>query len=145
MQELKNLDLRTDPQAKTYVKNEIVAVEFASTAGELMSREGPNRFQPDDAIVTGSTGDRWCVSRVRFDAKYVAIAPTIDGTNGNYRNRPIPVLAKQMREPFSLARSAGGDVLRGASGDWVVQYAEGDYGVVEQKRFSSVYVRLNQD
>lgn len=143
MQELKNIDLRTDAQSATYIKNEIVTVEFATAAGELMSREGPNRYQPGDAIVTGSTGDRWCVSRARFDAKYAALVPTLAGADGSYRNRPIPVLAKQMREPFSLARSQGGDILHGTAGDWVVQYGEGDYGAVEQQRFASVYVRVN--
>lgn len=145
MRELKNLDLRTDAQSAAYIKNETVTVEFAVVAGELMSREGPNRYQPADAIVTGSTGDRWCVSRARFDAKYIALAPTIDGADGRYRNKPVPVLAKQMREPFSLARSQGGDILHGTAGDWVVQYGEGDYGVVERKRFASVYVSLGVD
>lgn len=139
MQELKNIDLRTDPRGAPYIKNETVAVEFAIMAGELMSREGTNRYRPGDAIVTGVTGDRWVVSRARFDAKYLALAPTVDGTAGRYRNRPIPVLARQMHEPFALARSSGGDVLRGEPGDWVVQYAEGDYGVVAQERFRSVY------
>jgi hypothetical protein len=141
MLQLDNIELRGDPCSAYYVKNEIVAVEFALVDGELMSREGPNRYRPDDAIVTGSTGDRWCVSRDRFDAKYEAVAPTLFGQTGNYRNKPIPILAKQMHEPFSVARSDGGDVLRGESGDWVVQYAPGDYGLVEQGRFAAVYRR----
>lgn len=136
---LQNIELRNDAQAHPYIKNETVAVEFATAAGELMSREGPNRYLPNDAIVTGSTGDRWCVSRARFAAKYEAVAPTLFGESGAYRNKPIPVLAKQMTEAFTLARSSGGDVLRGGSGDWILQYAPGDYGVVEQARFASVY------
>jgi hypothetical protein len=40
---------------------------------------------------------------------------------------------------FSVSRSAGGDVLRGASGDWLVQYAPGDHGIVERTRFERVY------
>jgi PGDYG protein len=140
MLHLQNLDLRNDADSAYYLKNEIVAVEFAKTAGELMSREGPNRYLPNDAIVTGSTGDRWCVSRDRFDAKYEALAPTKFGEAGAYRNKPIPVLAKRMDEAFSLARSNGGDVLRGTAGDWVLQYGPGDYGVVESSRFQKVYV-----
>jgi uncharacterized protein (DUF2237 family) len=143
MSELKNIDLRNDAQSQHYLKNETVTVEFASIAGELMSREGPNRFLPNDAIVTGSTGDRWCVSRERFEAKYEAIEPTAFGFPGHYRNKPIPVLAKQMTEVFSIARSSGGDILRGKRGDWLLQYAPGDYGVVEKARFESVYTRQN--
>ena len=71
---LSNLDLDTDPAALRVVKDEAVAVEFAAAAGELMSLEGPNRYQPGDAIVTGATGERWVVSRERFDAKYRAEA-----------------------------------------------------------------------
>ena len=51
----------------------------------------------------------------------------------------MPVLAKQMRERFSIARSAGGDVLRGEAGDWLLQYAPGDYGIAEDARFRRVY------
>lgn len=141
MIELKNLDLRSDAAAKHVVKDETVAVEFASDDGELMSLEGPNRYARADALITGSTGDRWVVSRDRFDAKYVpADAALAHGEPGAYRNRPAVLLARQMNEAFSLARSAaGGDVLRGTAGDWVMQYAPGDYGVVQAARFAKVY------
>ena len=141
MIELKNLDLRSDAAAQRVVKDETVTVEFAGGEGELMSLEGPNRYARGDALITGSTGERWVVSRDRFDAKYVpAEAALIHGEPGPYRNRPAVVLARQMNEPFSLARSAaGGDVLRGTAGDWVMQYAPGDYGVVQAARFAKVY------
>ncbi|MBW8834625.1 MAG: PGDYG domain-containing protein [Paraburkholderia graminis] len=141
MNHLKNLDLSQDPAARRVVKDETVNVEFAATQGELMSLEGPNRYLPGDALITGSTGDRWVVSRERFDAKYVpADAALTHGEPGAYRNRPAVVLAKEMHEAFSLARSAnGGDVLRGAAGDWIMQYAPGDYGVVQAARFAKVY------
>jgi len=141
MNDLKNFDLRDDPAARRVVKDETVNVEFAATHGELMSLEGPNRYLPGDALITGSTGDRWVVSRERFDAKYVpADAAHMHGEAGAYRNRPAVVLAKQMNDAFSLARSAtGGDVLRGAAGDWIMQYAPGDYGVVQAARFAKVY------
>ncbi|WP_027803397.1 PGDYG domain-containing protein [Paraburkholderia dilworthii] len=141
MNHLDNLDLRHDAAARRVVKDETVNVEFAATQGELMSLEGPNRYLPGDALITGSTGERWVVSRERFDAKYVpADAALTHGEAGAYRNRPAVVLAKQMSEAFSLARSAnGGDVLRGAAGDWIMQYAPGDYGVVQAARFAKVY------
>jgi len=49
------------------------------------------------------------------------------------------VLAKRMGEAFSIARSEAGDVLHGEAGDWVMQYAPGDYGVVKAARFAKVY------
>ena len=139
MLELKNIDLTRDAAAAVFVKNEVVDVVFAAAAGELISREGPNRFQPGDALITGSTGDRWSVSRSRFDAKYVPVAPVEAGADGRYRSRPVPVLARQMAEAFTLARSSGGDVLQGSAQDWVLQYAPGDFGIVENARFQRVY------
>lgn len=146
MIELRNIDLRTDAAARRVVKDETVTVNFADRDGELMSLEGPNRYVSGDALVTGSTGDRWVVSRERFDAKYVPARDGLaHGVAGPYRNRPAIVLAKRMDEAFSLARSAGGgDVLNGTAGDWIMQYAPGDYGVVQAARFAKVY-RLARD
>ena len=142
MLELKNIDLRTDPDAALYVKNEIVQVCFAKSDGELISQEGLNRYTAGDAMITGSTGNRWTVSRDRFDARYEPVAPVTAGGDGAYRNKPIPVLAKQLHEPFSIDRSAGGDRLRGGAGDWLLQYGPRDFGIVEKKRFEQIYRRV---
>ena len=139
MLELTNIDLTRDDSAALYVKDEAVDVVFANSAGDLISREGPNRFEAGDALITGSTGDRWSVSRSRFDAKYLPVAPAQAGEEGRYRARPLPVLAKQMAEAFGLARSPGGDVLQGLAQDWLLQYAPGDFGIVENARFQRVY------
>jgi PGDYG protein len=139
------IDLTSDPQAAPHIKNEVVQVRFAEMEGELMSREGPNRYTTGDALITGSTGDQWCVSRNRFDQKYSPVSPLEHGIAGQYRNCPLPVLAKQMLQAFTAARSTGGDILSGAAGDWLVQYAPGDYGVVESTRFKSVYRPYNRD
>lgn len=138
MLKLDNLDLRTDSAATAFVKTEVVQVIFATGQGELISREGPNTYMTGDALITGSTGDRWSVSRNRFEAKYEPLAASM-GEDGAYRARPVPVLAKQIAEPFTIARSAGGDLLQGRAGDWLMQYAPGDYGVVENARFQQVY------
>jgi hypothetical protein len=61
------------------------------------------------------------------------------GEDGLYRNIATPVWALLMDQAFSIARSANGDVLNGAAGDWLLQYAPGDYGVVQQQRFARVY------
>ena len=143
MLHLENIDLAQDPAAGQYLKTEIVHVVFAQTPGELISLEGPNKYQIGDAIITGCTGDRWSVDRHRFDAKYQAVAPTIDGQNGDYTAKPMPVLAKQINEPFTAARSAGRDVLRGEAGDWLMQYGPGDYGVCGKSRFERVYKKVD--
>ena len=137
--EFNNPDLTTDPEAHQAVKDETVSAEFALRAGALVSAVGLNRYSPGDALITGSTGDRWCVSRDRFDAKYEPFSETIRGEAGLYRNRPLPVLARQIAVPFSVSRMAGGDVLLGNAGDWLLQYAPGDHGIVERTRFERVY------
>jgi hypothetical protein len=137
--ELDRPDLTADPDAQRCIKDELVAVEFATSAGALESEVGLNRYAVGDALITGPTGDRWCVSRDRFDTKYRPETPTAPGQAGKYRNRPLSVLAKRMPVAFSVRRSAGGDVLFGDAGDWLVQYAPGDHGVVAQARFARVY------
>ena len=133
-------DLSTDPLAAPYIKTEIVAVEFADTAGELISLEGPNCYDTGDALITGSTGTRWSVARDRFDAKYEALP----GEDSRYQAKPISVLARQMHEPFTAARSSGGDLLQGDAGDWLLQYGPGDFGVAKNKRFAQVYRKIEQ-
>lgn len=139
MLELKHIDLTQDCSAALFVKDEVVDVVFAKRAGELISREGPNRFEAGDALITGSTGDRWSVSRGRFDAKYLPVASAVAGEDGLYQAKPLPVRAKQMPEAFTLSRSTGGDVLRGLAHDWLLQYAPGEFGIVENSRFQKVY------
>ena len=136
---LENPDLSVDIAACRAVKDEVVSVEFAAAPGVLESAVGPNYYQAGDALLTGSTGDRWCVSRDRFDAKYRPEAPTRPGEPGSYRNRPVTILAKRMAVAFAVERSAGGDLLRGEAGDWLVQYAPGDHGIVAAARFDRVY------
>ena len=136
---LNAVDLNNDAVAAPFVKRETVQVTFAPAAGELLSREGPNRYAEGDALVTGSDGDLWSVSRNRFDARYEALSPLSHGDDGVYRSKPLPVLARQMTVAFTLARSAGGDLLRGKPGDWLLQYAPGDYGIVDRDKFARVY------
>ena len=143
MLHLDNIDLTQDAAAGRFIKTEIVQVMFAREPGELISLEGPNGYQTADAIITGCTGDRWSVDRHRFDAKYQAVAPTRDGQDGAYTARPVPVLARQINEPFTAARSAGRDVLHGEAGDWLMQYGPGDFGVCGKSRFERVYQRVD--
>jgi PGDYG protein len=138
-----NIDLVRDPLAHRYVKNEIVDVVFAREVGSIASREGANHYAIGDALITGSNGDKWSVTRDRFDAKYDAVTPLKHGEDGHYRNKPLPVCAKQIHEAFAIRRVAGGDLLHGKANDWLMQYAPGDYGIVDNEKFMRVYRLLN--
>jgi len=105
--ELNNPDLATDPTARRAVKDETVAVEFAVHADGLVSAVGLNRYLPGDALITGSTGDRWCVSRDRFDAKYDPLPGTVRGEAGF-----LP------ESPCYRARQAHGDAIQRCASCW---------------------------
>ena len=66
------------------------------------------------------------------------------GEDGRYQAKPIPVLARQMHEAFTAARSSGGDLLQGDAGDWLLQYAPGDFGIAKNERFAQVYRKIEQ-
>jgi len=137
--EFEAIDLRRDAHASCYVKDETVEVVFAHGAGSIASREGANLYGAGDALLTATGGDRWSVARERFDARYRPLPPLQHGADGAYRNLPLPVLARQIATAFSVRRRAGGDLLHGRAGDWLLQYAPGDWGIVANARFRQLY------
>jgi PGDYG protein len=133
-------DLRTDPAARSVRKRPIpVVVEIATTPGELQTLEGPVRFRAEDALITGVQGERWPVARERFDATYEAVPPTVPGASGLYLKRPVTVLARQMDKAFAVRVGYAADPLQGQPGDWLLQYAPGEYGVVSAAVFGQTY------
>jgi PGDYG protein len=137
------INLELDSAAAPYCKKEIVKVHFAIDAGILISRVGPNHYVAGDAIVDAVDGETWVVSRRRFDDKYLPMPPTLAGEAGSYEAKKMIVLAKQMADAFSIAREVSGDMLMGCSGDWLIQYAPGDFGVVLNQRFQRIYRRVD--
>jgi hypothetical protein len=135
-------DLRHDRAALSYVKHETVRVVFAVAAGSIASREGTNHYSAGDALITGSGGDSWSVSRERFDRRYLPLPPLAHGADGAYCSAPLPVLARQIADDFIVRRSAAGDLLRGRALDWLLQYAPGDWGIVEDAKFRRLYRRV---
>jgi hypothetical protein len=136
---LLDVALRSDPEARRATKDETVDVTFAGAPGAVTSEVGANRYSVGDALLRGATGDTWSVARATFDAKYDALPGTTPGSAGRYRNRPSIVYAKRMSTAFSIVRRPSGDRLDGAAGDWLVEYAPGDHGIVAAARFAAVY------
>jgi hypothetical protein len=139
--EFESIDLRHDRAAASYAKHESVQVVFALAEGRIASREGMNHYGAGDALVSGSGGDRWSVSRDRFDRRYQPLPPLAHGSDGAYRSLALPVLARQIPQAFTLRRSPTGDLLRGSAHDWLLQYAPGDWGIVEDAKFRRLYRR----
>ena len=101
-------------------------------------------YRPGDAILTGVEGEQWPIEREKFDASYEPVAPTCPGEDGRYVKKPISVWALQMDEPFFVTVSWSNDRLEGQAGDWLLQYGEGDYGVVKNSVFQKTYEVLEQ-
>ena len=134
------IDLRSDSAARRARKRPIaLRVEFAASAGTLLTREGTVAYAPGDALLSGTEGERWPVPRRRFDETYEPVAPLRPGKPGMYCKRPQVVWAKAMRTPFTAELDAGRGTLRGAAGDWLVQYAPGDFSVVGASVFAKTY------
>ena len=102
--QFEGVDLRADEGAGRYVKHETVEVQFARAPGALASREGANHYDVGDALITGSGGDRWSVTRARFDAAPRAGAPA---TRRPRRRLPEPGAARaRQADPSALQRTA---------------------------------------
>ncbi|RMD96629.1 MAG: hypothetical protein D6816_18635 [Bacteroidetes bacterium] len=134
------IDLTQHPRAVRVLKKDIpVRVDFAERSGVCRTKEGEVSYRVGDAILTGVEGEQWPIRRAEFDATYEAIPPTVHGEKGQYRKKPIEVLALQMKEPFYVVVSWSGERLEGKPGDWLLQYGPGDYGIVSKSIFEKTY------
>ena len=121
-----------------------VSVDFAASANLLQTLEGMVRYEAGDALLTGIEGEQWPVQREKFDATYEAKPPTVHGQNGTYTKIPKTVWAWCATEEVEVPLSAGRGILKAKPNDFVVQYGEGDYGVVTASIFEKTYQRIAQ-
>lgn len=135
--ELIDLDLSSDPAASMYEKTAAVQIQFAEQDGEMETLEGRVPYVTGDAILTGVTSEKWPVKRRVFDALY---EPASNNGSGVYRKKQgSSVYAKQMDSAFRVNIRDGSATLEGKPGDWLVQYAPGDVGIVSKEIFSKSY------
>jgi hypothetical protein len=133
-------DLAADPRALRVCKKPIpLQVEFATADGICETLEGRVHFRTADAIVTGVRGERWPVKRDQFLASYESVPPTRPGQNGSYRKQPAVAYALRLDRPRDVPVSWQGDPLKGRAGDWLLHYADGSYGVVQDAIFRESY------
>lgn len=138
------LDLANHPQARRVRKKPIdVQVSFAREAGTLATPEGPVRYAAGAALLTGAAGDSWPVERAKFDIAYTPVQGVTAGADGLYHKRPAELLAMRLQTPMSVRVGLAGDPLQGQPGDWLVQYGDGDYGIVGAAIFAATYERLS--
>lgn len=116
-----------------------IDVRFAAEGCIVRTAEGAVRAKPGDAILTGTSGEHWRVSRSHFSDKYTPVPPTVDGEPGRYRANPYQVLALRMSEGFRVILSDGMSELTGRAGDWLVDYGDGSLGIVSPLVFANTY------
>ena len=120
-----------------------VRVHFATLDTIVESREGIVHARAGDAILTGTQGEHWRVSKAHFASKYRAELLTQSGEDGTYVSRAYEVRVVAMREPFRVLLADGHSRLTGATGDWLVDYGDGSLGIVAQAIFPGSYELLD--
>jgi hypothetical protein len=122
----------------------IIHVRFAPAACTVQTPEGRVQARLGDAIVTGTAGETWRVSRAHFPHKYRPVPPVLEGEAGPYMSLRNRILALQMQEPFQVVLADGVSRLTGRGGDWLVDYGDGSLGIVTQAIFATTYEILDE-
>lgn len=116
-----------------------IDVRFTAEACTVETPEGVVHARPGDAIITGTAGEHWRVSRARFADKYRAVPPTVAGEAGRYVSLPNRIMAVPMTESFEVLLADGVSRLHGRPGEWLVDYGDGSLGIVSEAIFASTY------
>jgi len=133
-------DLDHNPHALRVCKKPVpVDVEFATTDGICKTLEGEVHFRAGDALLTGGQGERWPVRHDLFSSSYQPVPPTRNGENGTYRKRPAIAHALRLTAPADVSVSWQHDPLHGQAGDWLIRYADGSHGIVQDQIFRDTY------
>jgi hypothetical protein len=116
-----------------------IDVRFTPIACTVQTSEGLVHAAPGDAIITGTAGEHWRVSRARFADKYRPIPPTVVGEAGRYISLPNRIMGVPMTEPFEVLLADGVSRLSGRPGEWLVDYGDGSLGIVSPEIFATTY------
>jgi len=132
--------ISADPRRVTARKlQREIDVRFTATACTVQTPEGLVHAAPGDAIITGTAGEHWRVSRARFPEKYRPVPPTVAGEAGRYVSLPNRIVAVPMTEAFEVLLADGVSRLRGRAGEWLVDYGDGSLGIVSPAIFATTY------
>ena len=116
-----------------------IDVRFTPIECTVQTSEGIVHAAPGDAIITGTAGEHWRVSRAHFADKYRPVPPTVAGEAGRYVSLPNRIMAVPMTEAFEVLLADGVSRLTGLPGEWLVDYGDGSLGIVSQDIFATTY------
>ena len=124
----------------TFAKKPIpVKVSFALAGGEMKTLEGLVRFQKGDALMTGSVGEHWPISRATFKATYEPYRDFQMGLDGMYVKKFMRVNARQVDHASTIDLSQQSGALAAGVGDWIVTDPSGKQWVVANQIFCLTY------
>jgi PGDYG protein len=133
-------DLSEDAAALRVCKRpDPVRVHFASEDGLCTTLEGDVRYRAGDAVLTGMRGENWPVRRDLFLAAYQAVSPTVGGEDGLYVKEPSLTYALRVEQPRTVPVGWQSDPLQARAGNWLLQYADGSYSVIQDDIFRASY------
>ena len=133
-------DLVTWPGAFTAQKKKMVLdVFFANKEGVIETLEGPVTCRSGDAILTGIKGEQWPVPKENFQVFYKPVEGGTLGVSGLYEKLPSKVIAVICDKELLVTLPNGVGELHAKLGDVTVQYAAGDYAVVDYDIFNQTY------
>ena len=117
-----------------------VYVEFAESSGVLETLEGVVSYQRGDALMIGIKGERWPITRERFEETYYSSDPNLLlGSSGFYLKKPVLVDAFQVDAPCAIHLLNGSGILHANRGDWILHSADGHRWVVADDIFKVSY------
>ncbi len=116
-----------------------IDVRFTPVACTVQTSEGLVHAAPGDAVITGTAGEHWRVSRARFPDKYRPVPPTVAGESGRYLSLPNRIMAVPMTQAFEVLLADGVSRLSGRAGEWLVDYGDGSLGIVSEDIFATTY------
>ena len=129
-------DLKSDPASFSCFKKPIpLAFRIAQSPEIVQTKEGPVQAELGAYIMTGTKGENWPIPADQFNYDILSQ----DGDTGTAAKKKIIVFAKEMNEHFEVKVSWSASTLKGKSGDYLVQYGPGDYGVVDKEIFNETY------
>ena len=117
----------------------VLEVAFAHENIVIDTLEGLVPAEKGDAVITGVWGERWPVPSTRFTELYEPVPTTRMGEDGRYRRRTSMVQTSRLEQPLSLFLTDEHSVLSGNAGDWLVQHADGSFGIVADGIFQQTY------
>lgn len=113
-------------------------IRFAQAAGVLETPEGPVRYDAGDPIIADATG-KWVASLDYVKRYYKPMKDIKFGEDGEYVKKAQTVLVLQLSDVKRLEFPNGKGSLRGKTGDWLVDYGNGEFSIVGKERFNDFY------